>query len=693
MFVCNTAFYEGGHMEQALVLDTGEDVLASNFGNLGDLFPETEVKCRIRGCNNIIRLSGNQAMQNIAHGKNPHQERMCDECYAKLQTLEDKEMPCSRPGCANTWTWNRYQQLEAMVQGRYDTPPKGFCNECRESLKSVEDKQIPCRLKSCKNTWTWTAREQMAANGKVPARRLCDECFQILKTLEDKEVKCRVKGCDHTYVLNRYQQLEQIRAGKTHADAHRMCDRCFELFKSFTNKEMPCKIHGCKNTWTYSAYEQLENRLATPEGEEPKVPSRMCKDCFTFFNNAKDIEMPCRNRGCKNTWIWSRSMQLTAKVTGLDHAPSRRCAECEKYLKTLKPKEIPCQEEGCSGTWTYKPEDQLKDHCLGREIPQPRRCKSCNEFLSTHKAETLTCEKCGKSFNWSAQEQLQVQLGVFNKPTCCADCVSQEISEVKEKPIEAGAITPVIRIPTSGDWLKSPLTMDWPRSMTSALISRMEKADYRVVCIGDELTMSCEDHVEAWPTLLESRLQQRFGDSRQVCVLNAGMPGTTTDAAIARFGRDILPFSPQLVIFSFAFADSKCAPGETIGQEELKDRLGRLSASFDHFVSLLAENHIQPLAWLPNPIYPQDSDEAAYDPALKKAWEETRKQLFDSVLRSWRQWCTKANIPLVDARSLFEVNGTHSAKKWMSSWFQHNGIGASSIANWLMDALKDHLSE
>ena len=623
-------------------------------------------------------------MHNVARGKGNRPDRMCEECFARMQTLSDMEVPCSKTGCEGKWLWNRFQQLEAIAQGRELTPPRGLCQACRDAAKSIAAQQIPCRLKGCANTWTWTAREQIEADGKGAPRRLCDECFATLNSLSDIEVHCRVKGCTHAFVWNRYQQLEHLRSGKNLDNPpHRMCDDCFKQFNTLKNTEQPCKIHGCKNTWTYSAYEQLELLRTTPEGETPAVPSRMCKDCFEFFNSAKDAEVACRNRGCKHTWTWTRSMQLSARLRGQQRPPARLCEECNAALKTLSDREVPCMVQGCSGSWLYKADDQLRDKCLGKDTPQ-KRCAACQDFLANHQPEELHCEQCGKSISWSVQEQLLCQLGTFNKPARCADCVGSEIAAIRQPEPEPSASRPVIRIPSAGPWTEHSATRDWPQRMNTDLIDRMERAAIRVVCIGDELTFSADDESKSWPKLLEQRLQTREASKRQVCVLNAGIAGTTTALGVRRFLRDIVPFNPHLVVFSFAFSDAHFQlHGTELSNEELRGRLERLTEDFIAFDALLEEHNLKALCWLPNPIYPNEAPDEQFDAGKHQQWAYSQQLLFDSVLRLRRQNCQKAGLPLLDARSLFEINGAHSARKWMGSWFLHNDIGAQNVAAWI----------
>lgn len=411
-----------------------------NFGSLGDLFPETEIRCRIHGCGKVIHISGERALHNVAQGREARPNLMCPECLALFNQCEDKQVPCSKPGCDGTWTWNRIQQVEAKVQGRGDNPPAGYCQKCRQEMKATEEKQIPCRIRNCKNTWTWTARMQMESRDGKPPHRLCNDCFQLMNTLQDKELPCRVRGCQNKVHWNRTQQLEHLRSGRSlEKPPQWMCEDCLKASKSLEPQEVKCKIHGCSGTWTYTPLEQLEALKACKEGETPAVPSRMCKACFDFFQTAKDIVQPCRNHGCHNTWVWTRSMQLGSFAHGreVDHAPARMCEECQKKLAEFQEIQLPCQEQenGCEGTWTYRPEDQLRDQLAGRQAPR-RHCPACSEFLKQAKPEALVCAKCGKSFTWSVQEQLQHHLGNFAKPENCAECVSQEIQGIGQAPAE-----------------------------------------------------------------------------------------------------------------------------------------------------------------------------------------------------------------------------------------------------------------
>jgi hypothetical protein len=665
-----------------------------NFGSLGDLFPETEIKCRIRGCKNTFHISGDEAMHNLAKGVSSRPDKMCDKCFQLFQTLQDKEIPCAKPGCAGTWNWNRFQQLESHAAGYGDTPPKGFCAACREEIREGGDLQQPCRLRGCKNTWVWSKRMQMQSGGGKPPRRLCEECFQTLKTLEDRELPCRVKGCDNKLVWNKYLQLEHLHTGKSLDNPpRRMCETCLAAFQGLENIVEPCKVNGCKGTWVYGAFEQLDRLIASKKaGDEAEKPSRMCKDCFDFYNSATDRKVACRNRGCDKTWLFTRSMQLGfRKKAAENQTPSRVCDDCMNRLKSLQPIEEPCQVQGCAGTWSYRAEEQLHDQLLGRKAPR-KNCKACQEFLASHEAIDIACSRCEKVFSWSSQEQLLCSLEVFDKPELCADCVQKEMAEIR--PPEAKPIPKpdkyTIKIPLGGAWNENSLIRERPPHTGKELISRMEEAAVRIVCFGDDLTFCGSELSKSWPALLEKRLQERYGQELgRVAVANAGIQGCKTKLGVQRFARDVLPFEPHLLIVSFVFSDIDGQHLERLTKTTMAEKLEKLSEDFEELLENLKKlpPYCRSLYWLPNPIFPQKNGLFAADWRENGQIDEEARGFFEAWLRQLRQRCQAAKLPLLDGRALFEIGGIRSALRWMENWFQPNEIGLNNFTSWFEDMI------
>ncbi|MBN2451309.1 MAG: SGNH/GDSL hydrolase family protein [Lentisphaeria bacterium] len=660
--------------------------MARPFGTLGDFFPDTDIRCRIRGCENVCHFSGEEVLHNVASGRNPRPEKMCDACFELYQKLEDRHIPCARPGCGNTWVLNRFQQLEAMRQGRQIEAPKGFCPQCRQTMRDQGDLEVPCRMRGCTGSWTWPARERLLNPDASPPRRMCDSCFQKLRDLRDMEVPCRVRGCTGTWLWNRYQQLEHLLAGKPlDRPSRRMCAACFEAFAKLQDIQVPCRVRECPSTWTYTVYEQLERRLA--EGEEGATPERMCPDCYAFYNSAVDRDIPCRNRGCTGTWVLTRATQLRLKIKRVTRTPARMCDACRDRLAALEDREIKCCVPGCSRTWGYRAVDQLRDHLAGRQEAPGRRCRECEAFLAEHQAVVLHCDYCGKDIQWSGYEQLLCERGTFQKPTRCPECTGQALALERPREPEKLEHHLVVRIPSAGRWHEDDLIRDWPPRMTHDVVDRVERADIRIVCIGDELTYSLDDLDQSWPHLLEKRLEEHFAPQRRVAVVNAGIAFCNTARGVVRIPRDIVPFSPHLVVFSFSLADARLYRHRderewrpVVSQEEAL-------AAFERMAEKLRRLPCKSLYWTPHPIFPDWDDESTVPRGADREWAQAQTTALEQILRVARQCCIRYDIPTLDVRARFEVNGTRSARKWMSNWYLHNEVGSRNIATWIAEQI------
>jgi len=661
------------------VCESEERTLGTSLGSLGDFFPDKDIRCRIRGCNNVWQFSGADALHNVAQGKSTRPDRMCDECFAEFSKLTDKQVVCSTAECTHTWNWNRFAQLEAAKQG-HTTPPRGFCEACKANLKKIKDAEVPCRMKGCERTWTWRKRDQMLSeDGKSPVR-FCETCFGHLKRLQDVAVTCRMHGCDKTWHWNRYQQLEHIVAGKN-IETHpkRMCQACFDTFKTLQDQNVPCKIDECKRTWVFNRYDQLEYKLKN--GDESELPSKMCHECYRFFLDSRDRQLPCVVRGCRHTWTYTRSSQLHDWLNKRGRPGPRMCEECQKQLKELTPQDVECMVPGCSKTWSHPPEDQLRDQRQGKREPTAKRCPGCEEFLQANKPKEIPCEHCAKPIHWSSYEQLLCSLETFVKPTRCTACAGQELA--MERPPERFHADHhlIVRMPPNGPWQKDDRISHWPPHLTYDVIGNVEKADVRIVAFGDDLTVSAESVEKSWPFLLEKALNEALGEKLKVAVVNAGIRRCTSRQAVQRFARDVAPFRPDLILFSFAFGDSLLRLNHRTEQWSPNIAHDEVGEAQESLFKKLSSTPAKLLYWTTNPVFPED--ELGEKPSeMLRRWVRAQEATRDHCLRDTRHLCVTHNIPTLDLRSRFEVNGVRSAKRWMADWYMHNDTGGQNIATW-----------
>jgi len=657
--------------------------LAKSLGTLGDLFPEERIQCAVRGCSNLLRFPGDKTPLPPEPPDPRRPEGMCDSCFAVLLTLSPSPIPCATPGCSGTWMWSTVQQLEARIQGN-PQPPKRTCDACRTRRQELQDRQVPCRMRGCQNSVAWSAEEQWRDGTDNAPSRLCDACFEKLRTLNDKDVPCRIHGCTSTWTWTRFHQLEQSLAGKDAATPpRRMCRSCAERVHDLTDAELPCKIKGCAQTWLFTAFAQLEF-LLTHGADEP-VPPRMCPACFAFFNGAQDRPIPCRSRGCPHTWTYTRQMQLYDHVAGRKQPTSHLCQVCAAKIKATPDRQVPCSVSGCRNSWTYLAAEQVRDQCQGRNSPPSRRCASCEEFLAKNPIQTLICSRCGQQYPWSGYEQLLCHLGTFAAPTRCASCAEQELSLQRpaESPIHRHHHL-VVRMPAGGHWNADATIAPWPPHLTADVLAAAEAADLRIVALGDDLTCSAESRDAAWPTLLEKRLNEEFQGKLRVVVVNSGMPKTTSRQALVRLPRDVEPFAPHLIIFSLAFGDAflELDPHEARWRPLIA--ADAAVAATEQLCRKLQRSGARLLYWTTNPILPMDRVEIAPE-GERNAWAEAQEASHNQILAHTLHVCSTHAIPVLDLRSRFEVNGRKSARKWMSDWYSHNTAGAQNIAVWMAE--------
>jgi len=238
-------------------------------------------------------------------------------------------------------------------------------------------------------------------------------------------------------------------------------------------------------------------------------------------------------------------------------------------------------------------------------------------------------------------------------------------------------------MPAHGRWNADEQITAWPQHLTYDAIQRAEASDVRIVAFGDDLTHSSEDVEQSWPWLLEQSLNKRLGGSPRVAVINAGIPRTTSEQALIRLPRDVTPFAPRLVIFSFAFADSVIWPSPA-GQELRYNMVPeRAIEAMDRLWAKLSSLQTQLLYWTTNPMLPLDHSNDKGPKFVQ--WAHAQQTNKNQCLAHALHLCDRQSVPVFDLRSRFEVNGLKSARKWMADWYHHNTSGARNISRWFCE--------
>jgi hypothetical protein len=274
---------------------------------------------------------------------------MCDSCRASFGKLGDREVRCRTSGCKNTWTWSRFDQLDACVADK--TPPKApshMCQRCFDLWSTLKDVERPCRRSSCKGTWMDKRGAQLAraVRGKVgdPYPHLCTNCEKELGDLEDREIQCRTEHCPGTFTWTKEQQLAAgVRPKLKEPEAPTESTEGLPA----ANADVPAAPAMIE-----AAPAEMAGEPAADETQA--APAEKHSTAEAVSNGSK---------GKKNKRKRRREVQ----------PPERRCAACAEFLANRKTQEIPCMQCGTPIFWP--PESQLQTH-LGNWAA-PSICGAC----------------------------------------------------------------------------------------------------------------------------------------------------------------------------------------------------------------------------------------------------------------------------------------------------------------------------
>ncbi len=672
-----------------------------SLASLGDFFPDQGLECAVPGCGNICLDAAEQASARSGDGL---PVPVCDECRALFSTLADRELPCAREDCTQTWIWPRMEQLVACRQagaGRTDAP-RGLCADCREQATALGDLPVPCIIPDCDKTWTWPAVERFLSDTGVPEARMCDDCGQKINRLHDRDVACVVEGCRGSWQWSAREQLEEaLRLGRTpRRPPERLCGQCRERLAGLSDREVPCRVADCRRTWTLTAEAQLRHMIMHGEEDDPATDSRrMCDECFAFLQEARPRQVPCRIRGCRGTWLYTTRRQVEDFARGRHRPPLWLCSDCRAQLRELRPVDCPCSTPGCQGAWVWSEEEQLRERLRqadrGGEVrPPQKRCAECEEHLRSHTTQTLFCNDCGQQISWSPYEQLLWRRGAFAKPIRCSECAAKAVAGKQPRPEDfiRHSQTQAFAIPARGPWLREARIAHRPVHLDHGTLERLGQADLRILAFGDQATAAAPRPEQAWPLLLEQVLNQRLRDHAiTVAVANLGIDECDSRLAVLRIERDVLPFKPALTICSFVFADS-CVPCRSEPSDiraEPAAEEGEVGRAEQELMRRLLASPGKLLYWLPNPIFPQVEAGVAADEG-RRAWANAVDSRFRQTRARVAHLCQSHDVPLLDAGSRFEVNGSRSAGKWMCDSYYPNQAGLHNIANWLAESILHH---
>jgi hypothetical protein len=562
---------------------------------------------------------------------------------------------------------------------------KSFCDACAKKHNQAKNIEVPCRIRECGNSWVWTEHDQKRFGRKNPPKRLCSSCYEEQKKLSDISVECKVKGCSNHYVYTPLLQLLDRKAGKpSDYRPRRMCPSCMEKLNEYKPVQVPCKIRGCKKSWEFTPYAQLE--YYAEKGADAPLPHRMCQDCFTVYNAAKDESIECKNKGCHNTWVYNRTMAVMDKVRGKE-SKHRMCKTCFDLYNELEDIELPCQYKkyGCEQTSVLGKYPQLIAELNKKPNRAYQLCESCLEFISNAKEISRECTSCGASISFTPHEQLLEKLGKFTPSTQCPNCLGRELKEATAKEgIKITHHAHVVKLPSKGPWNSDRMISSLPPYITHTKLDELVDAEVVITVFSNEFAMADEEE-KSWPYQLEQLLRERHPEFKTV-VMNSSIATSSTEQALARIERDLAPFKSDAVIFSFDHADVqvKHATGSH-GFVPVWDQPAVTKASDELFATIARHVKGHKAYMTPTPVIPSFHPPEGLKRVELSEWESALRMVFNKRLAHSRSCAHTNGIPIIDVAARFGVNVEESSKKWMKDWFSPNDHGLRNIINWAAD--------
>lgn len=115
-----------------------------------------------------------------------------------------------------------------------------------------------------------------------------------------------------------------------------------------------------------------------------------------------------------------------------------------------------------------------------------------------------------------------------------------------------------------------------------------------IVAFGDSTT-AARGSTRIYAAILQDEL-------RNVRVINAGVPGNTTELARKRFEKDVLAPRPQIAIVQFGINDAAVDVWKNPPATEPRVPLERYEANLRHFIQTLKSGNTRVLLMTPNPL-------------------------------------------------------------------------------------------
>ncbi|HEY0709006.1 MAG TPA: hypothetical protein VGG33_19515, partial [Polyangia bacterium] len=311
--------------------------------------------------------------------------------------------------------------IQAFAAGKPNEPPRRMCDGCRASFGKLLDREVRCRTSGCKKTWTWSRFDQLDAcvadkpAPKAPSK-MCESCFDSFSKLKDVERPCRKAGCKRTWTDKRGAQLARLVRGKSGDPYPQYCEECQKELGDLEGREVKCKTEGCNGTWTWTK----EQQLAAGVRPEPKAPAVEAAEEAPANTGAHSVD--AHDEGSR---LSPAELEGELAATAETEAGEASASESEGTTApageaTAIASNGAATEKGPRSSSQRRRDKRRRKQ---RQIQPPAKlCHACAEFLKDKKTLEIPCSQCATPIFWPPESQLQTHLGNWASPSLCGAC-------------------------------------------------------------------------------------------------------------------------------------------------------------------------------------------------------------------------------------------------------------------------------
>ena len=193
-------------------------------------------------------------------------------------------------------------------------------------------------------------------------------------------------------------------------------------------------------------------------------------------------------------------------------------------------------------------------------------------------------------------------------------------------------------------------------------------------------------------TIYADQTSNTIKNAKDTQVINAGVPGNTTQSARARFTRDVLAHKPDIVIIQFGINDASVNVWKNPPATEPSVSQVDFAANLSYFVLEARRRGVRPILMTPNPMRWTPELKGLYG---KPPYAPDEPDGFNVVLKTYaeaaRQVAKKTDTPVVDVYALFQAYGAeknHSIDDLLLDGMHPNEKGHRFIADALLQQLE-----